>query len=211
MLQALCDAGRRLHARDLLAAADGNLSARLPDGTVAMTPSGVPKGTLAPGDLARLDLDGRILQGDPSSERQMHLAIYRACPEAKVVAHAHPPTAIAWTLARPDLLWLPGEALPEGILAAGAIPIVPYARPGSAAMGEALLPFLPDHRLLVLARHGAVAWGESVEEVVGGLERVEHLAKILLAAHQLGGASPLPPDEVEALRAMRLGLGRRLR
>ncbi len=211
LLEALCRAGRQLHARDLLAAADGNLSALLPDGTLAMTPSGVPKGALTPEQMARLDREGRILAGHPSSERLMHLAIYWACPEARVVAHAHPPTAIAWTLARPDMTWLPAEALPEGILAAGNIPVVPYARPGSAAMGDGLLPFLPEHRLMILARHGAVAWGESVEEVVGGLERVEHLAKILLMAHQLGGAAPLPPDEVEALRALRTGLGRRLR
>jgi L-fuculose-phosphate aldolase len=127
------------------------------------------------------------------------------------VVHAHPPTAIAWSLARPDLDALPDEAMPEVILAAGRIPIAPYARPGTAAMGEAIQPFLPAHRLMILARHGALAWGEDLEEAVLGMERLEHVAQILKSAHELGGATPLPPGEVAALRAMREAQGPGLR
>ena len=210
LLSAICEAGRRLHARNLLAAADGNVSVRLDDGRIAITPSGVAKARLEPGDMAFLAPDGAILAGRPSTERLMHLAVYGACPEARAVVHAHPPTAIAWSLARPDLAFLPSDALPEVILAAGSIPIVPYARPGTAAMGERLLPFLPEHRLLILARHGALAWGESLEEAVNGLERLEHVCQILKAALELGGARPLPEDELQALRQARREGGRRL-
>ena len=211
ILQSLCEACRRLHDRNLLAAGDGNLSARLPDGRIAMTPSGVAKAWIRPEDFTFLRLDGTILHGQPSSERQMHLVIYGACPEAKVVVHAHPPTAIAWTLARTELQALPSEALPEVILGAGAIPIVPYARPGTAALAEGLRPFLPEHRLLVMARHGAVCWGEDAGEAAGGVERLEHVAQILKAAVELGGLSPLPADELEALRRLRAELGPRIR
>lgn len=210
LLEALCEAGRRLHARNLLAAADGNLSARLAGARIAMTPSGVPKAMLRPEDFALLELDGTVVSGRPSTERLMHLAVYRACPEARVVAHAHPPTAIAWSLAHPHLEALPDEAMPEVILSAGSIPLVPYTRPGTAAMGEALLPFLPQHRLLILARHGALCWGEDPTETVNGLERLEHVCQILRDATLLGGAKPLPPDEVEALRALRAGMGPRV-
>ncbi len=209
-LQRVCDACRRLHQRNLLAAADGNISLRLSEGRLAMTPSGVNKSTLRPEDMAFLSLDGTIHSGTPSSERAMHLAVYRRCPQARVVVHAHPPTAIAWTLARPDLAELPSDALPEVILAAGRIPIVPYARPGTEAMGSALEPFLPGHRLLLLARHGALAWGESLEEAVNGIERVEHSALILKTALELGGAKPLPEDELRALHALRSKSGPRL-
>lgn len=211
LLDALCDAGRQLWQRNLLAAADGNLSLRLPDGRIAMTPSGLPKARLGREDLAWLDLEGRILAGNPSSERQMHLAVYRACPEARVVIHAHPPTAIAWSLAFPDAEALPDDAMPEVILAAGRIPQVPYARPGTADLGSALLPFLPAHRLLLLARHGGLAWGEGIEEALGGMERLEHVCQILLAARAFGGATPLPETEVAALRDLRRDLGPRLR
>ncbi len=209
-LEAICDACRRLHARNLLAAADGNVSALLADGRIAITPSGVAKAGLVPGQMAFMDRDGTVLAGRPSTERLMHLAVYRACPEARAVVHAHPPTAIAWSLAFPDLGFLPGDALPELILAAGSIPVVPYARPGSAAMGEHLVPFLPAHRLMILARHGALAWGETLEEAYNGLERLEHACQILKAAWELGGAKPLPEAELEALREARRRGGRRL-
>jgi L-fuculose-phosphate aldolase len=202
-LASICLVCRRLHARNLLAAADGNVSALLEEGRIAITPSGVAKAGLEPNDLAFMAMDGTVLSGRPSSERLMHLAVYRACPEARAVVHAHPPTAIAWTLAFPD-------ALPELILAAGSIPIVPYARPGTAAMGENLLPFLPEHRLLLLSRHGALAWGETLEEAYNGLERLEHACQILKAAFELGGAKPLPGPELEALREARRRAGGRL-
>ena len=207
LLLDLLDACRRLHAGGLLAASDGNLSVRLPNGLIAMTPSGVPKARVQIGDLAHLQLDGTILSGRPSSERAMHLAVYRALPEAKAIVHAHPPTAIAWSLARPELKELPSEGLPEVILAAGSIPIVPMAIPGTEAMGTNLLPFLPAHRLMILARHGGLCWGEHMTEAAGGMERLEQIATILWKAEALGGAKPLSAAELEELRALRSKLG----
>lgn len=207
LLLELIDGCRRLHAGGLLAASDGNLSVRLPNGLIAMTPSGVPKAKVQLGDLAHLQLDGTLISGRPSSERAMHLAIYRAVPEAKAIVHAHPPTAIAWSLARPDLRELPSDGLPEVILAAGRIPIVPMVLPGTEAMGTSLLPFLPAHRLLILARHGGLCWGEHLDEAVGGLERLEQVANILWKAEALGGAKPLAAPDLEELRALRTKLG----
>ncbi len=209
-LQEVCDACRRLHRRNLLAAADGNISIRLNQDEIAITPAGVNKYRLRPGDMAVVRLDGARLSGTPSSEQAMHRWVYRRCPEALAVVHAHPPTAIAWTLAQPELTELPSDALPEVILAAGRIPVVPYARPGTEDMGAELAPFLPGHRLLLLARHGALAWGESLEEAVNGIERVEHVALILKTAHQLGGAKPLPEHERRALQLLRAKNGPKL-
>ena len=207
LLDALLDACRRLHAGGLLAASDGNLSVRLPNGLLAMTPSGVPKAKVELRDLAYLSLDGEVLSGRPSSERAMHLAVYRAVPEAKAIVHAHPPTAIAWSLARPELAELPADGLPEVILAAGRIPIVPMALPGTDAMGANLLPFLPAHRLLILARHGGLCWGTHLEEAVGGMERLEQVATILWKAETLGGAKPMATADLQELRALRARLG----
>ena len=196
-----------LHGQGLLAAADGNVSVRLEDGRIAITPRGVPKASLRRQDFAVLDPDGRVLRGHPSSERAMHLAVYRAAPEAMAVVHAHPPTAIAWSLAHPDAAELPSDALPEVILAAGRIPQVPMALPGTEAMGAHLAPFLPGSRLMILARHGGLAWGGSAREAAGGIERLEQVAKILLAAEAFGGASPLADADLAALRALRGELG----
>jgi L-fuculose-phosphate aldolase len=174
-----------------------------------MTPAGRSKANLGPDELTALALDGHVLRGKPSTERAMHLEIYRRCELARCVVHAHPPAAVAWTLARPQLTALPDEAMPELILGVGRIPIVPYARPGTAAMAASLAPHLPAHRVLVLARHGAVAWGESVEEAYDAIERLEHAAWMLKLAEELGGAVPLPDDEVAALRALRAARGGR--
>lgn len=205
--KAILEICRRLHGRNLLAAADGNVSVRLDDGTVLFTPTGVNKGFLVPGQLARVTLDNQVLAGNPSGERLMHLEVYRRVPAARAVVHAHPPTAIAWSVARPDLAELPSECLSEILLAVGSIPIAPYARPGTQGMGDTLAPFLPHRRVMILARHGALSWGESLDEAYNGMERLEHSAQILKSAVELGGLTPLPAAEVQALREMRAKMG----
>lgn len=199
----IVDIARRLHGRNCLAAADGNISVRISDDEIWMTPTGVAKAFMRPEEMACLTLKGDVRHGQPSGERLMHLEIYRNAPEAKAIVHAHPPTAIAWTLARPELRELPCDSLPEVLLATGRVPVVPYARPGTPEMGTNLRRFLPAHRALLLARHGAVCWGLDLEEAWRGLERIEHAAQILLAAEQLGGPRPVPLREMEGLQALR--------
>lgn len=200
---------QRLYRRNMLAAADGNVSVRMPNDRILMTPSGVSKAFMNPKDMAQMTLQNEVLSGRPSTERLMHLAIYRHVPQAKAVVHAHPPTAIAWTVAHSEATSLPLEYLSELILAVGRVPIVPYARPGTADMGENLLPFLPESRVMLLARHGAVAWGETLEEALWGIERVEHATQILRDAKLMGGLVPLPAAEVEALWDIRHKIGSR--
>jgi L-fuculose-phosphate aldolase len=201
---------QQLHSRNLLAAADGNLSYRISDDRILITPTGVTKAFMGLDEIAIINLKGDIISGHPSSERLMHLEIFRRCPKAKAIIHAHPPTAIAWTLARPELKELPSESLPEVILAAGRIPIVPYARPGTQQMGNVLGAYLPGCRALIMARHGAVCWGEDFMEAYRGMERIEHSSLILATAAQLGGLSRLPPEEIQALYELRRQLGEKL-
>lgn len=198
-----------LHTQGCLAAADGNVSYRLNNDRILITPTGRNKFYLKPEEIAVVRLDGEVIEGQPSSEKIMHLSVYKKCDAALCVVHAHPPTAIAWTIAKPTLERLPSESISEVILAAGQIPVVPYARPGTIAMGEALIPYLPTYRVLILARHGALSWGESLEEAYNGIERLEHSAKILKSAVELGGITSLPEEEVKALWKIREQLGNR--
>lgn len=200
---------RRLHGKNLLASADGNVSVRLADDEILITPTGMNKARMRPEDVATITLENQVLSGKPSSERLMHLEIFRRCPKARAIVHAHPPTAIAWTVARPEMKELPAEALSELILAVGRVPVAPYARPGTLDMGTVLAPFLPDCRVILLARHGAISWGEDLEEAYNGMERLEHVCQILKSAVELGGITSLPPAEVEALRSLRRELGER--
>ncbi len=206
----MVEACRRLYARNMLAAADGNVSYRISDQRILITPSGVAKAFISPEQIAVIDLEGTVLSGKPSAERLMHLEIYRECKAARVVVHAHPPHAIGWSLAHPELGELPSDHLSEVILGAGRIPFVPYARPTTVAMGDVLRPFLPKCRAMILSRHGALTWGESMDEAVNGMERVEHSAQILWIAKTLGGSQPLPAEEVKILRAMREQMGDKL-
>ncbi|MFZ3229722.1 MAG: class II aldolase/adducin family protein [Pseudobdellovibrio sp.] len=198
---------QRLHERNMLAAADGNISFRLSDDEILITPSGIAKAFMTAEQMAVINLKGEVIIGKPSSEKLMHLEIYKQCPSAMAVVHAHPPTAIAWSIARPELTKLPSDCLSEVILATGDIPFVPYARPGSQDMGKVLIPFLPKHQAMILRNHGAICWGASLDEAYRGMERIEHSAQILAAAVKLGGLHPLPAQEIEHLYEMRKKIG----
>lgn len=197
----------RLYQRNMLAAGDGNVSYRISDERILITPTGVPKAFIKPEQIAVMNIKGELLEGKPSSERLMHLEVFRACKKARAVVHAHPPAAVAWSIARPEWTALPSECISEVILAVGEIPVVPYARPGTEAMGKNILPYLPHRRVFVLARHGALTWGESLQEGSHAMERLEHSAMILMYAQQMGGLTSLPAEEVQALKEMRQQLG----
>lgn len=206
----ILEVAKRLYARNMLAAADGNISARISKNEILITPSGVSKAFISIENLAIMTLDNQILWGNASSERLMHLEVYLRCPEAVAVVHAHPPTAIAWSIAKPELRALPSTSLSEVILACGEIPFIPYARPSTSEMAHNLTPYLPEHRALILSRHGALCWGESLDEAWRGMERIEHSAEILWRAQQLGGLTSLPEEEVAVLKEMRHKIGKKL-
>jgi len=200
---------RLLYDKNLLASADGNVSYRISDKEILITPSGVPKIFLQPEDICVIDLDGNIISGKPSSERLMHLQVYKSCPQAKAVVHAHPPYPVAWSIAYPDDKELPSSCLAEVILGTGRIPIVPYARPSTQNMGDQLLPFLPKCRVMILARHGGLTWGESLREAWMGMERLDHAALMLYLADTMNGLSHLPDEEINVLKEMRKKIGPR--
>lgn len=197
-------AGRLLYERGLIVAGDGNISARLEAERILMTPAGLCKGRLAPHDLVETDLQGTLLHGTPgrrpSTERILHLMVYQARPDVQAVVHAHPPTAVAATLAG---VGMDTEWLPETVLTLGTIPTAPYALTGTREMFEAVEPLLPDHNAMLLSHHGALTLGRSIQEALDRMEQVEHSARILLAARQFGPLQPLPPERLAQLRALR--------
>ncbi|MBU0506006.1 MAG: class II aldolase/adducin family protein [bacterium] len=205
----IIEIAKRLYNRNMLAACDGNISYRLSDDEILITPSGRAKAFIDPKEISSISLKGATVAGNPSSERLMHLAIYNKCPKAKVIVHAHPPMAVAWSVAKPALTELPTKCLTELILCVGKIPIVPMAIPGTEDMGSLLNPYLPDNRVMILARHGAVSWGEDLDEAINGMERIEHAATILYHASHLGELSEISDADFEKLLALRADLGPR--
>jgi L-fuculose-phosphate aldolase len=208
---------RRLHARGLLAGTEGNLSCRLPDGTLLITASGVDKGAAEPADVLHLHADGtlrhdawsdapegnapaRERRSRPSSELLMHLACYAARADVQAIVHAHPPAATGFAAAG---CTLPANVLPELPVVIGPVALVPYGRPGTVALGAAMQPYLASHDVFLLANHGVTVVGSSLTDAVLRMESVEQSARILLVARLLGGATPLPAAEAEALAALR--------
>jgi L-fuculose-phosphate aldolase len=191
---------RLLHRKNYLAATDGNVSVRLGD-RVLVTPSGVHKGLMEADQIITVDLAGRVLLGEgrPTSEIRMHLLAYELRPDVGAVVHAHLPYATACTLAGIDLL---EPILPEVVITLGGIPTAPYATPGSAAVPEAIREFIREYDAILLSRHGAMTMGRDVTDAYNKMEKLEHTARVVLAARLQGPVSPLPAAEVEKLRRL---------
>ena len=196
-----------LHHKNMLAACDGNISYRYDDNTILITPSGKPKFLLEEKDIAVIDINGKVVKGKPSSEMLMHLEVYKMRADAKAVIHAHPPTAVAYSIAHPDAEEIPGKSFSELILAVGKLPIVPFQMPGSPEMGTALHPYIKNSKVMVLARHGAISFGEDLVEAYNGMERLEHSCEILLKAKSFGAVTELDEKTIDALYAMRKKIG----
>jgi L-fuculose-phosphate aldolase len=194
--------GRLLYERGLIVAGEGNISARLGNQLILTTPSGACKGMLEPEDLVIVGLEGQVQAGGrrPSSELQMHLAVYQHRPDVRAVVHAHPPIAVACTLAG---VRMHESVLPEMILTLGAVPTAPFALAGTREMYEAIAPLLPHHNAILLTHHGALTVGDTLMRAYMRMEQVEQFAKIVLAAHQLGGAHSLPPEHLARIDEFR--------
>ena len=194
--------GRMLHERGLIAATDGNLSVRLEDGNLLVTPTCMGKGMLAPEDLVIVDMSGRKLDGSRlvSSEIAMHLLIYRLRPDVHGIVHAHPPTATGYAAAG---VALDQALISEVVLSLGSVPLACYACPGTPELTEALAPLVPHHNAILMANHGVVAYGEDLLKAYMNMETVEHFAKIALVTHLLGQQQVLPEQEVEKLVRLR--------
>lgn len=187
-----------------MASNDGNVSVRLGERQVLITPSGISKGRMAPENLVLIDLDGNVLEsgngGKPSSETPMHLEVYRNRPEARAVIHAHPVFATALTVAGKEF---PADILPEVLLTLGEVPITAYATPSSAEDAEAIRPLIREHAAILLRQHGALTVGVDLEEALIHLERLEHVAEVYWRADMLGHVEHLSREARERLLAVR--------
>jgi L-fuculose-phosphate aldolase len=199
---------RRLYDRGLIAGPDGNVSVRLDDGSILVTPSAMSKIDVTIDDLVVVDSAGAHLDGKraASSEVRMHLRIYQRRPDAHAVVHAHPPTATGFAVAGFSFV---APVLPEVILQMGTVPLVRYATPGTDALADNFEPYLADHEAFLMANHGAATIGATLDQAHQRMESLEHAARIMLAARTLGNVNELSTADVLALRPAPLRRDRR--
>lgn len=204
----ICEAGRRMHRQGFAAGSDGNLSVRLDDERILITPSGFSKGYLEPEQIVTIDLEGRLLPSyhparrrlRPSSEMNMHLEAYRQRPDVQAVIHAHPPMGIACTLAG---ISLDRCVLPEIIYHLGSIPTAPYATPGTPEGAESVRELVRHHDALLLDRHGSLTLGANIFQALMRLEWIEQAAQVTLAASAVRPIPDLPRPAVDRLQSIR--------
>lgn len=210
IISELIQFGKLLHEKNFVASFDGNMSYRLSDEKVLITSSGTMKGFLQPSDFVVVNLSGKVVgenKKSPSSETLMHLEIYKNQKKAKSIFHAHPSASIAFSVSHPHCKEFPLDFISELVLALGQVPIIPYQKPGSLKMGLALTSFIQKSKVLVLAKHGVVSWGETISEAYRGVERIEHAANIYMKAKQMGKVSKIDSEDYSALIQMREKIG----
>lgn len=181
----ICDIGRRIYAKGFAAGNDGNISHRLGPNEVLCTPTMICKGFMKPADLCTVDMEGNQLSGQRkrTSEVRLHLAIMKARPEIKSVVHCHPPHATAFAVAREPI---PQCVLPEVEVFLGDVPITKYETPGNQGFADTVLPFVHKSNVIILANHGTVSFGESVEKAYWWTEILDAYCRILMLARDLG-------------------------
>ena len=198
---ALVERGRSLYDRGYAHGSSGNLSARLDDG-ILVTPTGSSLGRLDPARLSKVAPDGALVSGDPpSKEAFLHLAVYARRPSAGAIVHLHCTCAVALScLVHED----PRNVLPPltayHVMRVGAVPLVPYHRPGDRALAEAVGALAAMHKAMLLANHGPVGAGRSLDEAVDAAEELEQTARLVLLVGTRP-VSPLTSEQVAAVQA----------
>jgi len=202
----ICEIGRRMYDKGMIAAADGNVSIRTEDGRLYITPSGACKGFLEPDEIVTTDLTGAALDAQlrPSSEIDMHVAIYDVRPDVRAVVHAHPPNATGFAASG---IPLSPALLSEVVLTLGCVPLTEYATPTTNELAETLRRYAKDYDGLLLANHGAVTLGSDIFDAYYKMDTIEHYAKINLVTKILGSERPLPSAAVEKLMELRQKAG----
>ena len=206
-VQQILEIGRRMYARNYVAANDGNITCKVSPTALWTTPTGVSKGYMTEEMLIKVDLDGHILQGTqtPSSELKMHLRVYWENPDLTACVHAHPPAATAFAIAG---IALDRPILPEAIVQLGVVPVAPYAEPGTQEVPDSIAPYCRTHNGVLLANHGALTWGTSPMQAYMRMESLEYYALLTMYTGSIiGQANELSREQVDRLVETRSRLG----
>ena len=206
-VEQILEIGRRMYAKNYVAANDGNITCLVSPTTLWTTPAGVSKGCMTKEMLMKMDLDGHILQGTqkPSSELKMHLRVYLENPDLTACVHAHPPAATAFAIAG---IALDRPILPEAIVQLGVVPVAPYAAPGTQEVPDSIAPYCRTHNGVLLANHGALTWGTSPMQAYMRMESLEYYALLTMYTGSIiGQANELSREQVDRLVETRTKLG----
>lgn len=205
----ICEVGRNIWERQMVAANDGNITAKLDDGTILCTPTGVSKGYLKPEMLTKMTVNGDVVEPAPSghkptSEVKMHLRMYRVNPAIGGCIHAHPIYGTVFAIKGEALV---KKMMPESVIAMPEIPLAPYATPATEGLADSTEHFAHAYSACLLEQHGAFSWGKTLMDAYLAMERLEYTAKVTLFARLIGGERELAQEEITKLIGMRAQYG----
>ena len=204
----ICDIGKRIYDRGMVAANDGNISVKISDNEFLCTPTGVSKGFMTPDYICKVDAEGKVIQANkgfkPSSEIKMHMRVYKERPDVKSVVHAHPMYGTAFAIAGVPLTQ---PIMPEAVIALGCVPIAEYGTPSTVEIPDAISKYLQHFDALLLENHGALTYSDSLLAAYHKMESLEFYAQLLFLSKQLGGPKELNTNQVERLYEIRRQFG----
>jgi len=204
----ICDIGKRIYNRGMVAANDGNISVKISDNEFLCTPTGVSKGFMTPEYICKVDKEGNVIQANgnfkPSSEIKMHMRVYQQRPDVNSVVHAHPIYATSFAIAG---IPLTQPIMPEAVIALGCVPIAEYGTPSTMEIPDAVEKYLQYYDAVLLANHGALAYSDNLLAAYHKMESLEFYAELLFKAKQLGGPKELSEEQVQRLYEIRRQFG----
>jgi ribulose-5-phosphate 4-epimerase/fuculose-1-phosphate aldolase len=180
--ESIVRAGLSLFDRGLSAGSSGNISVKLEDGSLLLTPTDISLGRLAPERLSRFDREGRHVGGDPpTKEAFLHQAVYEARPSARAIVHLHASHSAAVScMSGLDADACMPPLTPYFVMKIGKLPLIPYHRPGDRSLTPQIAALAPRHPAILLANHGPIVAGRSLAEAMNVIEELEETAKIFL-------------------------------
>jgi len=204
----ICEIGKRIYDRGMVAANDGNISVKISDNEFLCTPTGVSKGFMTPEYICKVDKEGKVIQANgnfkPSSEIKMHMRVYAQRPDVKSVVHAHPIYATSFAIAG---IPLTQPIMPEAVISLGCVPIAEYGTPSTNEIPDAVEKYLQHYDAVLLENHGALSFSDSLINAYYKMESLEFYAQLLYHARALGGPKELSKAQVERLYEIRRQFG----
>jgi len=197
----------RMYSSHMVAGHWGNVTAVADDGTILATPDWMSLGDVGERDLIRVDRSGQKLSGNgrPFFELPMHMAVYRGRPDAGAVVHAHPRVASTFAAANTAI---DGRFSPEfTFMTGGIVPVVSFAMPGTETLSVNLSACLQQYDVVLLEKHGILAWACSPVTALALIEQVEEIATILMNSSSVGKIEPLKPEILRLIEESRTRAG----
>ncbi|MBI9107898.1 MAG: class II aldolase/adducin family protein [Spirochaetales bacterium] len=203
--KAICEIGDKMYTKGFVAANDGNISVKISEDMIIVTPTGVSKGGMSTNSLVKMKLDGTVIGlNKPSSEVKMHIRVYQLNKTVKSVVHAHPPASTAFAIAR---IPMDRPIMSESILTLGVVPVAEYALPGTKEVPDSIEPYVISHNAVLLANHGLLTWGDSITQAMYRMESAEQYGNIMINLKQIGEPKEFNCAQVNDLVLIRKNLG----